>query len=80
MLRTISSQLSIKCKGSKHILNLCFDALAKYNGDNGYNYLVLDGHSSKTINWTRIRSNIFPQQNGKIEPIIFVSNPQCQAK
>jgi hypothetical protein len=77
VIRTISSQLRFRAINGQSYLNWCFEALSKYYPRWDYPYIVIDGSSQATANWFRVKSKIFPE-NGIIEPICFVPNPNAK--
>jgi hypothetical protein len=37
---------------------------------------MIDAHTFSDMSELRIRSNIFPEKDGKIRPIVFLANPK----
>lgn len=76
VLRTISSQLSMKAPGGRSFLNLCFDALETYFDDERFNYIIIDCHTQTSNRWFRVRSKIF-EDDTKYE-LCFLPNKRVK--
>lgn len=62
--------LSIQLGKSPNFLQECFNFLtSKFPHENAY--LLIDGHYKSKIKSLYVRSHIFPDNNGKFQPIIF---------
>lgn len=81
VVRTISSQLSIKANGGRSFLNLCFDSLETYFDDERYMYILIDCHTQTSNRWFRVRSKIFPDDKdefGKCYELCFLPNKRMK--
>ena len=47
----------------------------RYNPEDNYKYILVDGHTKSSLPNARVRSNIFPGPDGHIEPFVFYENP-----
>jgi hypothetical protein len=61
-------------------MNKCFEALKDYYRGDRFLYVVVDGHTFSPMSELRFRSKIFPDEDGKIRPIIFLPNPKSEKK
>jgi len=69
-LRHISLQIT---PNNSTFLQSCFNFLMS-QFPNSHNYLVVDGHFKSTTPQFVVKSQIFPNPSGRIEPIIFFSS------
>jgi hypothetical protein len=72
-LRNISSQMKVR---TPNFLNICFESLKFYNKSDKFRYILIDSHPNSDMIDLRYRSNIFPEHDGIIRPIIFMDNPK----
>lgn len=69
-LRHISLQIT---PNNSSFMQSCFNFLTEHF-PNRHNYLVVDGHFKSLTPQFIVKSMIFPNQDGEIEPIIFFSS------
>jgi hypothetical protein len=70
-LRHVSLQIT---PSFPNFLSSCFAFLQKYYPTSYSQYILIDGHSQSKMSDMHIRSNIFPDSNSDIKPIIFFPN------
>jgi len=68
LLRHISCQ--IKPDDANFLIKI-FEKIEKLIPDSRFNYVLIDGEPSSKMKNLRIRTNIFPNSNKKIEPLCF---------
>lgn len=79
-IRNISSQLKWICNsgGASAFCPKCFEYLHKKFPENLFPYLLIDGSTHSGMKDLRVRSNIFPMEDGKIRPLCFLPNPHAK--
>ena len=70
-LSKISSQIM---PGVSNFMYSNFQFLMKTFPQNKFHYILVDGHTHSKMGQMHIRTQIFPDQNGDIKPIIFYPN------
>jgi len=68
LLRHISCQLK---PDDANFLSKVFEELEQLFPDDNYKYILIDGEPKSLMKRFRVRTHIFPDSNGKIEPICF---------
>ena len=70
LLRTISCQIT---PDNPNFFLEIFKDLEKFDPSNSFNYILVDANPQSAMRKLNVRSNIFPEIDGKIRPFCFFS-------
>lgn len=71
LLRNIGSQIKPK---DPHFLIKIFEMLDVYFPDDNFKYILIDGNPLSSMKNLYVRTHIFPNSDGVIEPLCFFTN------